>query len=296
MSSKYPLGKKVFISHRGDDYGTAVQLKSTLLHSNYCKRVVLFENESLCANWEQLLVIEYFQLMEGIIDRLTECTSFLFIESPNYVNGYFTQAEILQWRRFKKQPLVIPVFRDVNNNFQLRQPILLQPFSKRDKKLWAKISVNIHPVMKGRRQVFWGKYARNCFIIGCCICGEYFLLTRKFMDILIGTGLQVKCPHCLNAGFDLYEDRTKRKYFKRHPIILRPKVQPRQLRHLTESEILHLLTGNNLPSRIRILKAPNEKLTKDSSRAMKGYLVSIGILAAILAGLGLADWLQDDGN
>lgn len=277
----YKYGEQVFISHRGSDYKKAVELKDFLLKNKLCKYAILFPNESLCYNWEQLLVLEYFELMEPIIDYICKSDSFLFINSPSYKNGYFTQAEILQWRRFKDFPIIYPVTILQNGEFNIELPISLKPMSKEDKKIWAKISVNVNPKMQGKMPVFWSKYARNCFLIGCCSCGEYFLITQKAMKIIIEDNQKTECPHCHTMSFTLSEDITKKEKFYRHPIILKPNVnQLVDLRTLTDSEIINLLIGDELPNKIGLIQAKDEKLKSDSKKVEKSFGIAGAIAGA----------------
>lgn len=278
----YEYGEQVFISHRGNDYKKAEELRDFLIKKKLCKYAILFPNESLCYNWEQLLVLEYFELMESIIDYISQSDSFLFIDTPSYKNGYFTQAEILQWRRFKTNPKVYPVSILQNGQFDIDSPISLPPMSREDKKIWAKISVNVNPKMQGKIPVFWSKYARNCFLIGCCNCGEYFLITQKAMKIIIENKLKVECLHCHTASFTLFEDITKKKKFYRYPVILKPNINPpSDLRTLSDSEIIDLLIGDKLPNKINLIQAKDEKLKTDSQKVGKAF----GIAGAIIGGI-----------
>lgn len=287
----YEYGERIFISHRGNDYDKALELKNCLLSNKLCKSVILFPNESLCYNWEQLLVLEYFELMEPIIDYLCKCDSFLYLDSPYYWNGYFTQAEILQWRRFRENPKIHPVTVD-ETKFRIHDPIYLQPMSKNSKKLWAKISVNINPKLQGRGPVFWSKYARNCFLVGCVSCGEYFLITQKAMRIIISDNLRIKCPHCKSSDFYFKEDTSKKKNFYRYPIILKPECETiAELRTLTDSEILQLLVGDNIPESIVLIHAIDEKLKTDARKVGEMYGV-LGLV--VVAGLGIASFLSKD--
>ncbi len=286
----YKYGKQVFISHRGGDYNIAKEFREILIEQKLCKYAILFPNESLCYNWEQLLVIEYFELMESITDYIASCDTFFYIENPNYENGYFTQAEILQWRRFAKNPIIHPVQFISEGHFQIKSPIELQPISKEDKRLWAKLSVNINPKLQGRGPIFWGKYA-YCFLIGCCNCGEYILITKKLMDTIIDENNQIECPHCHKNTFSLKVDVNKKKKFYRHPIIMSPKNdQIVELRLLYESEIIALLIGKELPENFKLLKLQKEQLKTSAQEVGKFY----GIAGAILAGIGIIAKILSD--
>lgn len=66
---------KAFISHRSQDYSKAFRLKELLIKQGVCHNVVLWENESLCYNFEQLTVCEYFEALDKIHGSLQTCSS-----------------------------------------------------------------------------------------------------------------------------------------------------------------------------------------------------------------------------
>lgn len=93
--------KKVFISHRSYDREKAKKFRTFLLENNISEQVVLWEEESLCRNNEQLTVHDYFEAIERIRKSMVDCTAFLYIDSPVFFNGYFTSAEVLLWKRLQ---------------------------------------------------------------------------------------------------------------------------------------------------------------------------------------------------
>lgn len=110
----------VFISHRSYDREVALKLHDFLLQNQISSRVILWEKESLCYNNEQLTVHDYFEAIERIKKSMQQCTAFFYIDSPVFSNGYFTSAELLQWKRLHDKPYVYRIFYD-NGDFSYQK-------------------------------------------------------------------------------------------------------------------------------------------------------------------------------
>lgn len=289
------LGKKVFISYRsygGKGYEDAQTLAHWLVNNGYCEQVVVFPPNSLSASGEQFLPYEYVELMEFILDELARCQAFVYIDTPGYSDSYFTQAEILQWRRFKDEPVVYPA--QVNgNHVQLGAGTTLETLSHNLKQAWASISVGTARSYRSHLNpgLATGKYAKSCFLVGCGKCGEHFLVTRKAVYAQIKGKFRVACPHCGNDQFPFKEEEQRGLYYRK-PITLQQTFATK-MRVLEMDEILHLLLQNTLPPKFKLVQMGNERLDSDLATLGKLYL-GIG---AVLGGLiGLAALLggKDD--
>lgn len=277
------LGQQVFVSYRGDYYSFAEALSQWLVQNNYCANVILFPPNSLSARGEILLPYEYIELMEFILDRLARSDAFVFLNTDDYQDSYFTQAELLQWRRFRDDPIVYPV--GGSNTFQLGEGLRLETLTKNEKKLWAGISVGVARSYRSKFNPGFAaaKYAKNCFMIPCRKCGQHFVASQKAVYSTLKGQFQIFCPHCSNGQFH-FKEGTERGTFYRKPIILEQPYKNR-LRILESQEILSLLVNNELPDSIGLVTLDSEKLSSDLAKVGKAYL---GLGALALGAIGLA--------
>lgn len=278
------LGKTTFISYRGNYYLAAEAVGHWLVERGYCKSSIVFTPGELSEKDEALLPYEYVELMEFILDRLARTESFVIINTNDYLDSYFTQAEVLQWRRFKDRPSVYMVGIDDRGQFTLSEPVALEPLAKNQKKLWASISVGIARSYKHHMNPGFaaGKYAKSCFLLPCHTCGEHFLISRKAVYRALTGEFTVSCPHCGNSQFQFRELAQRGNYYRK-PLIIE---QPHRvaIRVLEDSEILALLVNNELPSRIPLVSLEGEKFSSDIATLGKFYL-TLGALAAGVMGL-----------
>jgi hypothetical protein len=215
------IGKQVFVSYRGNYSAHAEAIGQWLADNHYCTNAILFPPNSLCERNELLLPYEYVELMEFILDRLARCDAFVFLNTSDYQDSYFTQAEILQWRRFKDDPVVYPVGEDEHNQFVLGEAIHLDTLTKNEKRLWSGLSVSIARSYRDKFNPGFsgGKYNTSCFLLPCGNCGEHFLVSKKgIYEALKGT-FKIACPQCRSAHFRIHE-HPKKGNFYRKPIIL----------------------------------------------------------------------------
>lgn len=126
--------QKGFISHRSYDYYEALKLRDALISQRVCNEVVLWENESLCYNYEQLTVYEFFKAIDKIKKSMHGCDAFFIVDASNYENGYFTSAELLVWKFLnnRKACEVIRIKRAENEHININQRIVLKPLSFRE--------------------------------------------------------------------------------------------------------------------------------------------------------------------
>jgi hypothetical protein len=278
----YPLGKQAFVSYRGDYVDEARLLAAALQENEYCKRAVLVEPEELAVAGETLLPYEFIELMEFITDRLASCQSFVYLATNDYAESYFTQAEVLQWRRFQNEPRVYAGTMDKSGKGGLSDPIALEPMPKDEKKLWAKFSVGINRGMQGHLSPVFagGRFSKNCFLVPCRSCGEHFLISQKAMREVIGGARRLQCPHCYATNFQVSEGE-RRGNFYRKPIRVR-QAKERPPRVLDSREIMGLIISNDDQSRFPLVTADGERLRSDMAKIGLVY----GGMAA-LAGIGL---------
>ena len=271
------IGKQVFISYRGKYYSQAEAVGQWLIQSQYCIDAILFPPNSLCERNEILLPYEYVELMEFILDRLAKCDAFVFLNTGDYQDSYFTQAEILQWRRFNNNPVVYPIGSTEKGAFLLGETLHLETLTKNQKKLWAGLSVSIARSYRGKFNpgFYGGKYNRSCYLIPCGNCGEHFLASKKAINSTLEGNLKIACPHCGNGQFRFSQGHNMGRYYRK-AIILEQEFKT-SLRILEPNEILSLLVDSDLPASIRLVTVNGESFSSD-----------IGKLGWIYARLGVA--------
>lgn len=282
--------KKVFISHRSYDREKAKKFRTFLLENNISEQVVLWEEESLCRNNEQLTVHDYFEAIERIRKSMVDCTAFLYIDSPVFFNGYFTSAEVLLWKRLQEYPCIYCIKENGNGySYEKRD---LDPLSKREKYGLGYVAFLINPdrAIDTEGGVFldsWGKYAKECFLVGCCSCGHYYLVTEKKLNYYAQSGIPARCPHCGKFHAKFYFDKGGKKFFgTRNPILLKPIVERlKDLEPLSVNEVINLFTAKKLPERFLIDKMEGEKLVSDYQRLFKGCLKYLGFLTGAIVGV-----------
>jgi hypothetical protein len=276
------LGKTVFISYRGRHYGLARRLAEFLRARGACDRIVLVPPFSLTADSEVLLPYEFFELMEPIIDEIARADAFVVLPY-DYFGSYFTQAELLQWRRFAKSPKVWGAEPSDDGRFQLT-PFELDSMPYDAKALWASISTRVNKRMNGRTVAIWGRYARNCYLIPCRHCGEHILATKKVVEPLASSGGAFACPHC-GDPVRLGELPLRGNYYRK-PIVLRDEERT-PMRPLGDDELKHLLVSDDPPPpAIRLVTLPEESVPTESWTLLKvfGGILAVGAAAAIVAG------------
>lgn len=288
----YPLGNQAFISYRGDHVDEARRLASALEENQYCKRATLIEPEELSVAGEALLPYEFIELMEFITDRMVKCQSFVYLDTEDYAQSYFTQAELLQWRRFREQPHVYAGTMEISGQGGLSDAIALRPMPRDEKKLWAKFSVGINRRMQGHLSPPFagGRFAKTCFLVPCRNCGEHFLVSQKALREVIAGARRLQCPHCRAANFQVVEGERRGSFYRRPIRVQQPRKQP--VRVLDSMEIMGLIISNDTQARIPVITTDNETLRSDLATLGRVY----GAVAA-LAGIGLlvASLLRDDG-
>lgn len=274
----------VFISHRSFDYSKAVRLKQYLKDNQISNKVILLENETLCKNYEQLTVHEYFEAIEKIKKEMKQCNFFFYLVCDNYTNGYFTSAELLQWNAMKKNPIVYPIIED-DNVFKYAEPISLPPIDKdQSKRLsYTSFAMTFDPEF-GAAPESWGKYANDCFLVGCCACGEYYLITKKRMNRYIESQEAAICPSCNTSHAKFVQHQNGKKYFSsRFPIVMRPLVNKvADLKQLSVDDVIDLLDAKKLPKRFALISMPNDHLQSDFKKNMKSLAKTTG---GIIGGL-----------
>lgn len=275
----------VFISHRSFDYDKAVRLKECLLKNQISQKVILWENESLCKNYEQLTVHEYFEAIEKIRKSMVDCDAFFFLNCENYENGYFTSAELLLWRKIQTAPMIYPVEEIAPGSFRVWKALSLTPLDKyQSRRLSFNAFLMEHNPEFGGAPESYGKYAHNCFLVGCCACGEYYLTTKKAMAYYVVTQELAVCPHCGVAHARFYQHSTGRKYFSnRFPVVMSPHVNSiADLHRLEVDEIIELLNAKKVPARFKLVIVHGEKLHSDFVNNVIKIVKTIGKIAIVV--------------
>lgn len=285
----------IFISHRSYDREVALKLHDFLLQNHISSRVILWEKESLCYNNEQLTVHDYFEAIERIKKSMQQCTAFFYIDSPVFSNGYFTSAELLQWKRLHDKPYVYRISYE-NGDFSY-QKIELQPLTTYEKRQMSFTSYWSNPdrLIDTEGGVFmdaWGKYAKDCFLVSCCACGQYYLITRKKMMKYVEGREKVLCPHCNRHHAVFLQKKDGVKFFaNRTPILIHPLVEPvADHAPLGTEDVLDLMNARKLPERFPLDKEDGEKLKSDfrkqaefTGKFTAGLVGGLAVLGAIIS-------------
>lgn len=293
-------GTRAFLSYRGDDYNTASALAQHLVDTGAFGSITLIPPEKLSRTNEVLLVFEYFELMEFIVDSMHASDAFLVLDMGSYWNSYWTQTEVLQWRRFARRAEVEVFGPDARGEAIIHHGAApLEPLSKRELQLWARISVGTNRAMVqgSRLPQFWGKFARSCFLIPCPSCKRHFLATQKAVEASLEGEFAVPCSHCRTVAS--FEVGAQRGTFYRKPILLRkPGGRPRTpgeapAAPLGALELTSLLVASEVPPEFGLVALPGEKLHSDAVKVLKMYgWMAAGLGAAVL----LASLFEDDGE
>lgn len=286
-----------FISHRSYDYMKAIRLKKYLEKNKLCSRVVLWENETLCRNFEQLTVHDYFESLSKLKDSMVECHNFFYIDSSSYLNGYFTSAELTIWKWIKEDPIVYKsVYNGSDFTFQKLQLKKLDKYTKRRLSFSSYLMKPdpVHDMEFGFSKDTWGKYAKDCFLVGCCSCGEYYLIGINKMREYIKTQELVRCPNCNRYHCTFSYHKYKDSYFGyRHPIIMHPlDATYCDLKPLSVEDIQILLGSKKLPSRFKLVISPHDKLMSDNKKNfffMLKYIATVVALGVGVLALDLSD-------
>lgn len=286
MNYSYGQG---FISHRSVDYPKAVALKHYLECNKLCSKVILWENETLCRNFEQLTVHDYFEALSKLKSSMNRCNSLFYIDSPNYLNGYFTSAELTIWRWIKENPIV---YRSVQKGHDfIFYGIQLDKMDKSTKNRLSYSSYLMkpdpaHDMEFGFSKDTWGKYAKECFLVGCSKCGEYYLIGYEKMRQYINNQERVICPNCKKFHCTFSYHPSKKSYFNyRHPIIMHPISYIQcDLTPLSVDDILVLLGTKKLPTRFKLDISPKDKLMSDNK---KNFIFMLKYIATVVTALGV---------
>lgn len=286
---------KAFISHRSQDYSKAFRLKELLIKQGISNDVVLWENESLCFNFEQLTVCEYFEALDKIRRSMKDCDAFIIIDCSNYENGYFTSAELLTWRSLHgKHESIVWRVKENNGSYSFLGREIYKPLTFRQRHSIGFSSYYIHPDYTDPELAFqmdnWGKYGRNCFLVGCCKCGEYYLVSKGAMEWYIKTHHVAVCPNCSSAHATFTIRHTsKRLLVNRDPIVMNPLVKPCDLQNLGLFELLWLMsTGNIKESRFKLVAIEGEKFESDAKKASKSiFKFAVGLWSIVAGGIYL---------
>lgn len=260
----YELGNQVFLSYRGHDVEVAEGLAASLKKMKLCKNVLAYKPESLCIRDEILTTYDYVELMESIIETMKQSDSFVFLDTGDYFNSYFTQTEVLHWRRIHNNPKGYRVLFDDEDKSFLKEEVIWDTLSENKSRAWASITIHVNPLYTLKATTLkWGKYSRNCFIIPCGHCGENFLLSGSALRATLNSEYDVICPHCGNNRFQFEVKTDQKSNFKRKPIVLNQDIK--KLRILEPDEIFHLLLEDELPPSIPLVALDNENFSLTES-------------------------------
>jgi hypothetical protein len=275
--------KIAFISYRGDYHKLAESAAQSLRAAGYCDDYLLVPPGEICEAGELLLPYDYIELMEHILEGMfRQCNLFFYLNTEDYWQSYFTNAEVTQWRRRNDRPVAYSIGQDHTGRFVLSNAIHWLPMDTNERKLWASLSVGIAPSYQHHRNPGFqgGKFNRNCFLLPCRSCGEHFLASQKVIYSVLKGSFGLQCPHCGSQDFHFVE-RNYMGNFKRRPIVL-SQSQKHPIRVLDNQEMLQMLVQNTPPDNIPVITFPDENLDSDMTKVVKGVLTVAGGIALLL--------------
>lgn len=277
--------KTAFISYRGAYYEMAASAAQHLQAAGYCDNYFLVPPGKICEPGELLLPYEYVELMEHILEGMfRKCNLFFYLNTPDYWQSYFTNAEVTQWRRHNDHPIAYAIGHDQLGRFVLSDAIRWDQMDSSERRMWANLSVGIAPSYQHHRNPGFqgGKFNRNCFLLPCRTCGEHFLASQKVIYSVLKGQIGLSCPHCGSQDFHFVE-RNHMGNFKRRPIILNQS-NNHSIRVLHNQEMLQMLISNTPPDNIPVVTFQDENLDSDLTKVMKVMLkVAGGIALLVLA-------------
>jgi hypothetical protein len=246
----YKIGKRIFMSYRTADYKYLPSLGSFLESNQYCKEAVAFEPNLLCEPDEILPPRGLIELVVEIDDSICKADGFVFIASDDYFDSYFTQAEVMQWQRWKKNPVVYGAIRNESGDdaWDLNE-VRLETLSEAMKNVLSGFAVNMHRGMRNPLiPLMGGKYANDYFVVPCDGCGEHSVINRSSVHWSIERSKPIPCPHCQQNQFTFAKGQKKRaRYqFAREPVV-QYRFKGAHLRPMEPTELHHLFYRNDLP-------------------------------------------------
>jgi hypothetical protein len=238
---------------------------------------------------------------DSLFTDIAQSDTFVYLNTADYWDSYFTQMEVLQWRRFKKEPKFYPVEIDNSRRFSFEGQGQWETLTSNQKSLWAKISVGINRGMQGHHSIplMCGKFGKNCYLLPCHLCGEHFLAAQDAVHAALASDHRLVCPHCHQNELR-FEQLPYIGHFYRKPIILKRSTgRPgRPLRVLDAIEVLGLILNNDEPQRIPLAPYEGKKLRSDGEKMGIGLACACGAVVGgiILVGAvsALASWLSGD--
>lgn len=271
--------QSIFLSYRGGNIAEARIIKDWLLNQAGAAKVHFFEPNELCAPNEILMPYEYIELLDNILTPMFRSSMFMYLNHEGYWDSFFTQMEVLQWRRRHDAPIAYPIAFD-GSQILTYAPETWQVMDKNEKKLWASLSVGIGQFYKHHRNPGFsgGKFNRSTYLIPCPFCGSYFLISTKLADQVKNGTMLMSCPFC-KRNVSLAELPYLGKYHRR-PIVLTGK--PITPRLLQAAELLDILFNNKTPASIPLVAIGNEVFLPDWQKATLGTLVGLGLVALVI--------------
>jgi len=291
------IGKRVFISYRSKDIKKAQKVKDYIISTE--REVILFPPEILSAVGEILKPFEFLELMEFILDEMHKCNTLIAVDQGDFLDSYWTQIELTQWRRFNDHPQAFSVrVNEESGSIQYLGELNLTTLSNDEKRLWIRISNGTNRKLRESNphtMSIWGRYARSCFLVPCGACGEHFLVSKEALYASVNNEFKTYCPHCSRGPFQ-FSEGEKNSTFYRKPIFIK-RIGQKKPRLLDVSEILTLLVNDKeLPSTIKLVSLPDQEIYTEGTKNLIGVATSILGLTALAGIIYFFSSNKDDTN
>ncbi|NEQ47822.1 MAG: hypothetical protein F6K00_31565 [Leptolyngbya sp. SIOISBB] len=288
------LGDLVFLSYRGDAFEKARRLQEWLQRKGYCEDVILYPPNTICTSNELLLPYDFFELLGKLRDgysaglgtyadaSIHDADAFVYLDANNYWESSFTQAEVMLWRSVSEElyPATVPERGQPSLGRKLLLPLSGNEEEVRKTAYRSSRKTKRAPLNIGT--YYWGKYSKNCFLIGCPNCGNHFLASTKAVYKALRGDVYISCPHHNCGNHDFYfEEGNKQGSFYRKPIRIHHNVKGK-VNPLNIDDMMTLMHSNDeLPASVGLVTLPGETLKSDGRKVAELY----GIAGLALAGL-----------
>jgi ssDNA-binding Zn-finger/Zn-ribbon topoisomerase 1 len=312
------FGDKVFISYRGKDYVKAQRLKQWLESNHYCQHAILYPPNTVATADELLRPYDFFELLAKIVEGgrgrflwggaisgrfgehedygLQQASAFIFLETDNYWESSFTQAEAMLWSDGGRNTLYPAHVPDVGTPSIKQGIFLASSFDVSNFPLvvmWADRKRN-HNIRHGPTYQT-GRYAKSCFIFQCPNCKQYSLISKKAIRKSLEKKFCPACPHCGNSKFHFVRSKQWGHFYD-NQIFIHHTFEGKPLNPnpnlLIIEELVQLLETNDLPPSIGLIALPNEKFKSDFRAYTEGVLAYFGFL--VVLGVAVSLSFRDD--
>lgn len=248
------------------NYRKACYLVRSLQRGGFIDTAVLYPPEKILPSNALLMPYDYLELMGNLFDQLQKCNAFVRFDMDNSDN-YWTLLEKTVWRAVSGNPTEYRMNSNADG-YSSSGPFTLERMGEDERSLWWRIRKQMQ--FDHKHIVFWGDYARTCFLLNCPSCGEYFSVSRNAVNLFVNSGFQMPCPYCQKSSFTfvLQEDNIRT-----WPWLCNiESSSEKEQTPITPDAMLDLLLDDSktCPKHIALICGRNENISSEAARVAKG--------------------------